>query len=679
MKNNILWGVFLFILTFVVGCEDDNDPFVGGDNFITSFSLKQGENSYEALLRGDTIILTTPEGVVLNEVTPDVVCSENSSIKPNPSAITNWEEQIYFVVTSHSGAERRYLYVPEKKALAFEGIVILNTQADVEAFGAKGLTRIDGSLIIGRQTGMDTIRSLEALSTLKSVTNDITVNRLFMGYELTGLDNLEEVGGKFHINFADSLWGVTLNHLVRVGGDLNISSNAISEILCPRLESVGGTITLAAASVALNFSSLRQVSGDLNLNGKTAMTSIVFQSLERVGGAIGMTMTSLKKLEFPVLRNCDKLSVSKGALALLYVPQLENVATELTVENNPLYEVSFPVLSHAGTITLNCPNVNQFNAPFLKNVDNNFSLALAGVNPEQFSALEKVGGILSLNFVIEDFKFPANLKKLGTLVISAGITRLDIRGTEIDELQFNGVGLENTTVIGDDVFAGCFNLKNLGGYFPKLEGFREIEELTIGYLGMSGKPVEIAGVRKINGDFSYWANSNVEGILLTDLEEVSGNFELYSNIKKFHFPKLERIGGNAMMSIDNYDDKTFPLLTTVGGDLVFKTGEGNYGLQEILYPSLRSVGGVLDIRPLTPNPWNANPSGVNKNLVNLDFLAGLESIGGFRLTNHEAMISYEGLKKAISTCPASKWQVEKNGYNPTYEELAERQQWTKPE
>lgn len=87
MKKIILWGVFLFSLTFLVGCEDDNDPFVGSDNFITSFKLKQGENSYEALLRGDTIILATPDGVVLSEVTPDIVCSENSSIKPDPSTI----------------------------------------------------------------------------------------------------------------------------------------------------------------------------------------------------------------------------------------------------------------------------------------------------------------------------------------------------------------------------------------------------------------------------------------------------------------------------------------------------------------------------------------------------------------------------------------------------------------
>lgn len=43
-------------------------------------------------------------------------------------------------------------------------------------------------------------------------------------------------------------------------------------------------MTLAASFVTLDFSSLRQISGDLNLNGKSGMTGIVFQRLEQVGG-----------------------------------------------------------------------------------------------------------------------------------------------------------------------------------------------------------------------------------------------------------------------------------------------------------------------------------------------------------------------------------------------------------
>ena len=43
MNKNILWGVLLFTLAFIAGCEDDDDPFVGSDNFITSFILQSGD------------------------------------------------------------------------------------------------------------------------------------------------------------------------------------------------------------------------------------------------------------------------------------------------------------------------------------------------------------------------------------------------------------------------------------------------------------------------------------------------------------------------------------------------------------------------------------------------------------------------------------------------------------
>jgi len=79
-------------------------------------------------------------------------------------------------------------------------------------------------------------------------------------------------------------------------------------------------------------------------------------------------------------------------------------------------------------------------------------------------------------------------------------------------------------------------LDNLSGYFPKLEGFREVGKLNIGYLGLNGGSIEIGNIRKINGDFSYWANSNVKAVEFPALEEVTGNFELYSNIKEYHFP-----------------------------------------------------------------------------------------------------------------------------------------------
>ena len=85
MNKNILWGFFL-MLSFIIGCEDDNDPFSGDDNFITSFTLKQGDQVFVASFRGDTILLNMPENVsfsglaaegVLDEILKSVKCPEN--------------------------------------------------------------------------------------------------------------------------------------------------------------------------------------------------------------------------------------------------------------------------------------------------------------------------------------------------------------------------------------------------------------------------------------------------------------------------------------------------------------------------------------------------------------------------------------------------------------------------
>ena len=46
-------------------------------------------------------------------------------------------------------------------------------------------------------------------------------------------------------------------------------------------------------------------------------------------------------------------------------------------------------------------------------------------------------------------------------------------------------------------------------------------KLNIGYLGLNGGSIEIGNIRKINGDFSYWANSNVKAVEFPALEEVT--------------------------------------------------------------------------------------------------------------------------------------------------------------
>ena len=150
------------------------------------------------------------------------------------------------------------------------------------------------------------------------------------------------------------------------------------------------------------------------------------------------------------------------------------------------------------------------------------------------------------------------------------------------------------------------------------------------------------------------------------------------------FPaELKSIGGKAIISIDYYDEKTFPNLATVGEDMMFQTGYDYYGSRGpavVLYPALKQVGGTLELRPIGPTPWgdNENTGYLNQTLENLDFLSSLEKVGGIRIHDHGKLASYEAIKKAILTCPEEKWSVENNLYNPTYKQLVEDQQWIKP-
>ena len=48
--NKYILGSILFVLACLTGCDDSNDPFEGTDNFITSFTLKQGDQSLRGMI-----------------------------------------------------------------------------------------------------------------------------------------------------------------------------------------------------------------------------------------------------------------------------------------------------------------------------------------------------------------------------------------------------------------------------------------------------------------------------------------------------------------------------------------------------------------------------------------------------------------------------------------------------
>ena len=161
-KQNILTIYALLLACFlgVWGCDDDNDPFTGTDNYVVSFRLTQNGEVLKAALTGDSIILQAPVGVSLAGASAEVILSENARIMPSPDSIANWNEEALFEVTSASGVGRVYHYFVVRESVPVEGSVTLATQEEVDAFGESGVTEVGGNLIIGRSGSEEVITSL---------------------------------------------------------------------------------------------------------------------------------------------------------------------------------------------------------------------------------------------------------------------------------------------------------------------------------------------------------------------------------------------------------------------------------------------------------------------------------------------------------------------------------------
>ena len=161
-KQNILtiYALLLACVLGVWGCDDDNDPFTGTDNYVVSFRLTQNGEVLKAALTGDSIILQAPVGVSLAGASAEVILSENARIMPSPDSIANWNEEALFEVTSASGVGRVYHYFVVRESVPVEGSVTLATQEEVDAFGESGVTEVGGNLIIGRSGSEEVITSL---------------------------------------------------------------------------------------------------------------------------------------------------------------------------------------------------------------------------------------------------------------------------------------------------------------------------------------------------------------------------------------------------------------------------------------------------------------------------------------------------------------------------------------
>ncbi len=676
------------------GCKDDEEFFTGTDNFITAFSLTQDGTTYDASFYSDSIIVTVPDGVSLKGATVAYSLSEHASIIPVPDSISNWNNEMLFAVTSYNGKQQTYKYTINRSSIDAKGTVILATQEEVDAFGATGITAIKGSLIIGRTAGTDSITSLSALYMLEEIGYNLIIKPTYAGKEFTGFDALETIGGEINIESVMTLETISFPALKTVGsitiedGD---RENNIS-VSFPKLSTATGDVSIEEPLSSANFSGLKSVGGTFKLYdsySKGELPGISLPLLEQAGALYIGRFTRLTKLQLPALKTTgDFYLYYLPDLNVLYCPDLQETTGTLTLPStSSLTELELPKLQKAGGISLTA--LYTVSVPSLTEVTGDLSFkSMYSENLDFLSALTTVGGTLSINdpLNLKTFTAPSSLESIGVLNFYGSSTSLpeeiNVKGLKLEELAIGRAALINTKIIGDDEFNGTLTISSKDSYsasgtitFPELEGFSTVDSLSLGS-NISYMPVmNVKGIRKIKKGL-HVPNNNLNEFYMPDLEEVGGDFIINqmnrSTQETIEIPNLKTVAGNFDVFINSEDTKTlsFPALESVAGDFSLSTGYdlgytwyADRSLTSALFPSLKTIEGKLT---LTSYPGY---SYLNKLMENLDGFSSLTSVSGIEITNQAALVSYEGLKNALSSFSAGDWYVSNNAYNPSYDDL----------
>lgn len=219
-----------------------------------------------------------------------------------------------------------------------EGNVTLNSQADVDAFGALNCKTVIGALEIIDTLGPDPICDLMPLRKLKEVGSSLTINANCLS-SLAGLGKLKSVGELGPFGFVGVLGANltdidALDKLATVTGSINI-------IECDALTSVNGAFsritTIESGKSAQPLTSIFV----LNINGNDLLTDLsAFSGLTKIEGGLRiLTNAALLDLDdFSGLNTIgDDIFIFENA-ALQNVNELSNISSlndDLFVFDNP--------------------------------------------------------------------------------------------------------------------------------------------------------------------------------------------------------------------------------------------------------------------------------------------------------------------------------------------------------
>ena len=647
---NIKAALFLLCgLVFAVGCDDDDSDFKGRDNYITSFCLVKGETTLTASILDDSLKIVVPEDFSFDGMRPEFSVSENATISPDPSTITDWDGEHRFMVTSYAGKhDREYVYSVEKSAVVRVGNVTLLTQADVDAFGEAMISEIDGNLTIGQTDGEDVIETLEPLNHLRKIKHNLTINPTYESEEIIGLENLEEVSA-IVVDANTPLKKLCLPKLKRIYLDFKFSGiGQLEEIDFPELESIEGGMDVSSmfALISVKLPKLQSVSS-LTINYCTSLESISVPVLEEVTTLTVTNNNVLQAIDFTSLQTVTgRFTLSKGVFE-----NLEGFKSLATIGSTLEIQDLSDLTSLDGLEALTTVGESA-----------NFRSMSSLADLSALGSLTKVSSLYFSEILAEDYSFLEHSLSVGSLSFSqSNVAELDIR--EIDGLTYLEVRNNNVplTLIGDE----AISMQRLSLYAPNIviKGIKEVTTTDFFEFWISGSRTEAVqlNVEKVTGKFSLTVVAAVDDLDLPNLKEVDGEFGFYiQGRSRVNLPKLTKIGSLSAGHCCNMELLSLPALETVKGDFNIRANDSYGGhLDGIYAPALRSIGGKL-----TLNAWTTRTASLE--YVNFPVLVSASAV---EIKTNVGLFDFSGLKSVIPVLTSDKWIVSGNGYNPQYQDM----------
>jgi hypothetical protein len=683
MKNIYVLKTWLLtmIVALAAGCGRDEtaeSPFTGSDNSIVAFTLAKDGVTLKGALTPDAVVITAPERLSLSGAKATLMLSENATIEPDPSTVTDWDAAQTFTVTSWNGAKNTYSYSVERQLVSREGDVVLLTQADVEAFVAElDADQLNGTITVGSANGQDTVYSLSSLAgQLKVITGGIIINATYAGEDLSGLsDNVEKTGELIIRSRTVKTLSFPVLRTVRLNIDLN-QATAVSSLYFPELLTVdrGLQIVYSDSLKSVAFPKLEQIFEVLVVQGgyfgMNAIETLEFPALKRVGGDIYLTgLPKLKVLDFPELIFAGAISMSNmNSLERLAVDRLETVGGALDISySDRISELTFPALKTvSGNMNFYLSGLEYLLCPLLERAG---SISGMPSGPEvQFPLLKIMDGTLTTYEGEPLSRFPS-LEYVNAIDMAYGDyeATFDLRGIKVNAISSHAMG--RITLIGDDIFPARFNV---GNAFPFIiqQGFKSIGSLNLS--NVYAETVDFSWIESVRDELSF---SNLPYVETLDFPNLKSAGRVYLNnitsVKTLNMPRLETVtgyvdtwgymqGGFVYPAGSNIAAIELPLLKSVTGDLSITGLIATRLLKTISFPALQSITGALTITGTN-----------NAAFKDLGGFSALKSAGSVLIANFIELNDFEPLKNVVPSLSSDTWSIGGCAYNPTYRNMAD--------